>query len=133
MVKTKVSDWVERNFVSLTVFGGNLLLSDVHSSVTMGRHVQAWQWIGSISLVTWGLLWASVCSLEACDCFLGFLLLTTYPFWYIYELLSFNVSDSLITMLIPVVWFPHVQVSPTLYTRFIIFALLHPTSSSEQF
>ena len=40
-VKIKVSDWVERNFFSLTVFGGNLLAGDVHSSVTMDRHVQA--------------------------------------------------------------------------------------------
>ena len=40
-----------------------------------GSHVQAWQWIGSICLLTWGLLWASACSLEAWDHILGFLLL----------------------------------------------------------
>ena len=33
--------WVERSFFSLTAFGGNLLAVDVHSSVTMDRHVQA--------------------------------------------------------------------------------------------
>ena len=33
--------WVERNFFSLTVFGGNLLAGNVHSRVTMDRHVQA--------------------------------------------------------------------------------------------
>ena len=58
-------DWVERNFFSMTVFSGNLLAGDVHSSVTMDGHVQAWQWIGNISLLTWGLLSASACSLEA--------------------------------------------------------------------
>ena len=64
MVKTKVSDWVDRNFFSLAVFGGNLLAGDVHSSVAMDSHVQACQWTGSISLLTWGLLWASAYSLE---------------------------------------------------------------------
>ena len=39
-VKIKVSNWVERNFFSLTVFGGNLLADDVHSSVAMDRHIQ---------------------------------------------------------------------------------------------
>ena len=29
--------WVERNFFSLTIFGGNLSAGDVHSSVTMDR------------------------------------------------------------------------------------------------
>ena len=57
--------WVERSFFSLTAFGGNLLAVDVHSSVTMDRHVQAWQLIGSNFLLNWGLLWASACSLEA--------------------------------------------------------------------
>ena len=38
--KIKVSDWVEMYFFSLTVFGGNLLAGDVHSSVTMDRYVQ---------------------------------------------------------------------------------------------
>ena len=33
----KVSDWVERNFFSLTIFGENLLADDVYSSVTMDR------------------------------------------------------------------------------------------------
>ena len=56
--------WVERNFFSLTVFGGNLSAGDVHSTVTMDRNFQAWQWTGSISLLTWVLLWASACSLE---------------------------------------------------------------------
>ena len=37
----KVSDWVDRNFFSLTVFGGNFLAGDVHSSVTMDRHVKS--------------------------------------------------------------------------------------------
>ena len=66
MVKTKVSDWVERNFFSLAVFHGIDLVGDVHASVTMDRHVQGWQWIGniaihhlkptlSICLLTWGL------------------------------------------------------------------------------
>ena len=64
MAKIKVSDSIERNFFSLTVSGVILLAGDVHSSVTMDRHVQAWQWTGSISLLTWGLLWASICSLE---------------------------------------------------------------------
>ena len=41
LVKIKVSDWVEKNFFSLTIFGGNLLAGDVHSSVTMDGHVQA--------------------------------------------------------------------------------------------
>ena len=63
MVKIKVSDWVGRYFFSLTIFGGNLRWC--HSSVTMDGHVQALQWIGNISLLTWGLLSASVCSLEA--------------------------------------------------------------------
>ena len=40
LFKIKVRDWVERNFFSLTVFGWNLLAGDVHSSVTMDRHVQ---------------------------------------------------------------------------------------------
>ena len=53
--------WVEWNFFSLTVFDGNLLAGDVHSSVTIDRHVQAWQWIGCIYLLTWGLLWPSAC------------------------------------------------------------------------
>ena len=66
--KIKVSGWVERNFFSLTVFGRNLLTSEVHSSVTIDRNVQAWKWTGIISLLTWGLLWASACSLEAWDC-----------------------------------------------------------------
>ena len=35
-VNIKVNDWVEKNFFSLTVFGGNLF-----SSVTMDRHVKA--------------------------------------------------------------------------------------------
>ena len=74
-VKIKVSDWVERNFFSLIVFGGNLLVGDVHSSVTMDRHVQVWQWIGSIYLLIWGLPWASACSLVAWSHSLGFLLL----------------------------------------------------------
>ena len=72
-----MSDWVERNFFSLIVFGRNLLPDDVHSSVTMDRHVQTWQWIDSISLLTWGLLSASACSLEACNDSLTFLLLTS--------------------------------------------------------
>ena len=54
------------NFFSLTVFGGNLLADNVHSSVTMDRHVQACQWTGSISLLTWVLLWESACSVEGC-------------------------------------------------------------------
>ena len=49
----------------LAVFSRNLLAGDVHSNVTMDRHVQACQWTGSISLLTWRLLWASACSLEA--------------------------------------------------------------------
>ena len=43
LIKTKVSDWVEQNFFSLTVFGGNLLAGNVHSNVTMDKHVQVWQ------------------------------------------------------------------------------------------
>ena len=59
--------WVERNFFSLTVFGGNLLAGHVHSSIAMNRHVQSWQWIDSICLLTWGLHWASASPLETCD------------------------------------------------------------------
>ena len=55
---------VERNFFSLAVFGGNLL-GDIHSSVAVDRHVRSWKWIGSIYLLTGGILWASACSLEA--------------------------------------------------------------------
>ena len=51
LVKRKVTDWVERNFFSLTVFGGNLLAGDVHSRVTMDRHAPSWQWIVSTSLL----------------------------------------------------------------------------------
>ena len=40
-IKIKVRDWVERNFFSLTVLRGNLLAGDVHSNVTMDRHVHA--------------------------------------------------------------------------------------------
>ena len=40
-VKSEVSDWVDRNLFSLTVFGGNPLAGDVHSSVIMDRHVQS--------------------------------------------------------------------------------------------
>ena len=65
-VKIKVSDWEERNLFSLTVFDRNLLADDEHSSMTMDRHVQAWQWIRSISLLTLGLLCTSACSLETC-------------------------------------------------------------------
>ena len=64
----------------LAVFGENLLAGDVHSSVTMDRHVQAWQWIGSICLLTWGLLWASAYSLEAWSRNNIFLLLTWITF-----------------------------------------------------
>ena len=64
-VKIKVSDWVGRNLFSLAVFVGNLLAGFVHSSLALDRHVQVWQWIGSICYVTWILLWASACSLEA--------------------------------------------------------------------
>ena len=59
--------WVERNFFSLAVFGGNLLAGHAHSSVALDRHVQARQWTGSISLLTWGLLWASAFLREAWD------------------------------------------------------------------
>ena len=59
--------WVEKNFFSLTVFGGNLLAGHVHSSIAMNRHVQSWQWIDSICLLTWGLHWASASPLETCD------------------------------------------------------------------
>ena len=62
----QVSDWVRRYFFSLAVSGGNLLAGDVHSSATMDRLDQAWQWTGRISLLTWGLLCASACSVEAC-------------------------------------------------------------------
>ena len=31
----------------------------------MDKHIQTWQSIGGISLLTWGLFWASTCSLEA--------------------------------------------------------------------
>ena len=63
-IKIKVSDWVERNFFSLTVLRGNLLAGDVHSNVTMDRHVHAWEWIDNICLLTWYLLWASAYLLE---------------------------------------------------------------------
>ena len=38
--KIKVSDWVDRNFFPLTVFGGNLLAGDVYSSVELNRRFQ---------------------------------------------------------------------------------------------
>ena len=66
---------MERNFFSSTVFGGNLLGGDVHSSVTMDRHIQAQQWRGNISLFTLGLLWSSTCLLEVCGGTLVLLLL----------------------------------------------------------
>ena len=78
MVKTKVGDWVDRNFFSLTVFGGNLLVVNVYLCVTMDRHIQACQWTSSISLLTWYLLWASACSLEAWRCSPIFLRLHSY-------------------------------------------------------
>ena len=40
LVKIKVSDLVERNLFLLTVFGKNFIAGDVHSNVTMDRHVQ---------------------------------------------------------------------------------------------
>ena len=40
LVKINVSDCVERNFFSLTVLGRNVSAGDVHSSLTMDRHVQ---------------------------------------------------------------------------------------------
>ena len=86
-VKIKFSDRVQRNFFSLIVFGGNLLAGDVNSTVTMDRHAQAWQWIDSISLLPWGLLWASACSLEACSRGGVFLLLLSVietVFWLYY-------------------------------------------------
>ena len=66
---------VEWDFFSLTVFGGNFLVGDVHSSIALDRYVQAWQWIDSISLLIWGPLWLSACSLEAWGGSLTFLLL----------------------------------------------------------
>ena len=39
-LKIKVSDWVDRNLFSLTVFGGKLLAGDSHSSVELDRHFQ---------------------------------------------------------------------------------------------
>ena len=36
-VKVKVSDWVERDFFSLPVFGGNLLRGDIQPSMTKDR------------------------------------------------------------------------------------------------
>ena len=71
-------NWAERNFFPSAVFGGILLAGDLHSIVTMVTHVQAWQWIGSIFLLTWGLLWASACLLEVCDRSRFFLLLNSW-------------------------------------------------------
>ena len=58
----KVIEWVEKNFFSLTVFGGNLLSGDVHSSVTMDGHFLDRQHLPThlrstlaICLLTWGL------------------------------------------------------------------------------
>ena len=59
----------------MAVFGGNLLAGDAHASVTLDRHVQSWQWTGSISLLTWGLFWTSALSLDAYDRSPVFLLL----------------------------------------------------------
>ena len=64
----------------LIVFSGNLLADDVHSSVAVDRHVQACQWTGSISLLTWGLLWGYAYWLEAWRCTLAFLLLSSKLF-----------------------------------------------------
>ena len=71
------------SFFSLTVFGVNLLAGDVHSSVTMDRHIQTWQRTGvsnlqlSSHLRSEAVFWASVCSFEAyCSSTLPFLLLS---------------------------------------------------------
>ena len=61
----------------MAAFSGILLAGDVHSSVAFDRHVQSCQWTGSISLLTWGLLWASACSIEVWGDSLVFLLLMT--------------------------------------------------------
>ena len=60
--KKTVSDWVARNFSSLTVFGENLLADDMHSSVALDRHFQDRQHLLTylkptlgICLLTWGL------------------------------------------------------------------------------
>ena len=40
-IKRKKTRMLGRNFFLLTIFGGYLLADDIHSSVTMDRHVQA--------------------------------------------------------------------------------------------
>ena len=45
LVKIKVIDWVEGNFFSLTVFGGNFFCT-----LVAGVYTQAWQWIGMSNL-----------------------------------------------------------------------------------
>ena len=82
LVKTKVSYWVEKSFFSLTVFGGILLAGDIHSSVTMDRHVRGWQWTGMYNLNlpphlgSEAVFWASACSLETWGRILSICLLT---------------------------------------------------------
>ena len=64
-------------------------------------YAQAWHWIGmsstgSISLLTWGLLSASGCSLEACSRTLGLLLLLENTVNFIY-LFFIQVRSSITT------------------------------------
>ena len=67
--KINVSDWVERNFFSMTVFGGILFAGDVHSSVAMERqHLPAhlMSTLG-ICMLTWGLGLYSGFSTTKCE------------------------------------------------------------------
>ena len=70
-VKKKVSDRAERKFFSSTVFG---------QWIWMTMDDTAWQWIGNISLLTWGLIWACACSHAAWCRILGFLLLLYFHY-----------------------------------------------------
>ena len=82
--------FVVEMFFRLAVFSGNLLAGNVHSSMALDRYVQVCQWTGIISLLTWALLWASTCSLEACGEILGFLLVVNYSSELIFVITIFS-------------------------------------------
>ena len=51
-----------------------------YSFLWMTMDDKAWQWIGNIYLLTWGLIWACACSLEVWCHILGFLLLLYFHY-----------------------------------------------------
>ena len=111
---------MDRDFFSLTVFGGNLLAGDVHSSVTLDRHVQPCQWTGSISLLISGLLWASAPSLEAWrDSPVFLLLIPCYPVQTSFHVRTVNPSkgreQSVLRWLINRIEFFEISLRPHLY------------------